>query len=211
MAGIDKIEKVVEILQYTGKIRRTELVNRLEKEGDMQKQTAYNAIDEAVELGKVFREERFRKMEKIVYFTVHRDIIENEKELFDSMKKRLREFDNRFNYVKDAFPYLSYEEKSIGLESFDLLIMHIWITTETLWVNFGRTNEWKKLIDDVKDRIPPINELMLSGNQEESLALRGHIMNSKIEKIDEEFNNQDFYLHEVRRRHQNNPQENKIE
>jgi len=49
MAGIDKIEKVVKILQHTGRLRRTELVNPLEKEGDMQKQTAYDAIDEAVE------------------------------------------------------------------------------------------------------------------------------------------------------------------
>ena len=40
----------------------------------MTKQTAHNAINEAVELGKVIREDRRRNKEKIVYFTVHRDI-----------------------------------------------------------------------------------------------------------------------------------------
>ncbi len=51
------------------------------KEGDMQKQTAYNAIDDAKELGKIKREERKRGEEFIAYYTVHFDIEENEKEL----------------------------------------------------------------------------------------------------------------------------------
>ena len=61
MAGIDKIEKAVEILQHTGRRRRTELVNRLMKEGPMSKDPAYDAIDEAVELGMIKREERKKK------------------------------------------------------------------------------------------------------------------------------------------------------
>ena len=73
------------------------------------------------------------------------------------------------------------------------------------------TNEWKKLVEEVKDRIPPINKLMLSGSQEESLELRRHIMESKIERIDEVFNDQDFYLHKVHRKHQNHHQGNKTE
>jgi len=206
MTSIDKIEKVVKILEKTGRVRKTNLADRLINEGNMAYDTTNNAIDEAVELGKVFREERFRKKGKIVWLTVHKDIMENEKELLEIMKKRLKEFDNRFKYVKDAFPVLSYEEKATGLDSFAFLIMHLWTAVETLWINFGQTNEWKTLVDEVKDRIPPINELMLSGSQEESLALRGHIVDSKLEVIDDLFNQQDFYLHEVHRRHQNNHQ-----
>ena len=47
-------------------------------------------------------------------------------------------------------------------------------------------------------------------SHEESLELRRHIMDSKLEKIDEVFNDQDFYLHEIHRKHQNH-QENKTE
>ena len=203
MTSIDKIEKVVKILEKTGRLRKTDLAHRLMDEGNMAYDTANNAIDESVELGKVIREERLRKKAKIVWFTVHKDIAENEKESLESMKKRLKEFDNRFKYVKDAFPVLSYEEKANGLDSFAFLIIHLWTAVETLWINFGQTNEWKTLVDEVRDRIPPINELMLSASEEESLSLRGHIMNSKLEVIDDLFNQQDFFLHEIRRKYQN--------
>ena len=146
MAGIDKIEKVVEILQHTGRLRRTELVNRLMKEGDMSKTPAYNAIDEAERLGKIKREERKKGRELMAFYTVHFDIEEDEKEIFKSMEKRLKEFDNRFTFFKDAFSSLNLEEKAGGIESFGLLNLHIHTAVLTLWYNFGQSNEWKILM-----------------------------------------------------------------
>ena len=56
-------------------------------------------------------------------------------------------------------------------------------------------------MDEIKERIPPINELMLSGSQEESLELRRHVVESKLERMDDIFNDQDFYLHEIHRKY----------
>jgi len=79
MTSIQRIESVEEILKNTGRLRREELKERLMKEYGMSKQGAYNAIDRAVELGKVKREDREKGKKPVVYFTVHFDIEEDEK------------------------------------------------------------------------------------------------------------------------------------
>jgi len=198
MAGIDKIEKVVEILQHSGRLRRTELVNRLMKEGDMQKQTAYNAIDDAKELGKIKREERRRGKELKAFYTVHFDIEENENELFASMEKRLKEFDNRFDFFKDKFSKLPVEEKATGIESFAMLHLLISSSVHSLWINFGETNEWKTLLDKVDSRNPPIYELMRTCPLEEGLHIARRKIEGKIESIDDVFNQQEEFLKEIR-------------
>jgi len=200
MAGIDKIEKVVEILQHTGRFRRTELVNRLMKEGDMTKQTAYNTIDDAVELGKIKREERMKGKSLMVFYTVHFDIEENEKEAFESMKKRLKEFDIRFDFFKGRFSKVPIEEKAAGLESFAMLHLLIYSSVHSLWINFGQTNEWKRLLDKVNSRNASIYELMRTCPLEDGLHIARRLIEGKIESIDDVFNQQEEHLKEIKKR-----------
>lgn len=200
MTSIDRIEKVVEILKNTGRLRRTELVNRLTMGDLMTKQTAYNAIDDAEKLGKVKREDRKREKESIVYFTVHKDIEENEQELLESMEKRLKEFDDRFDFFKDKFSRLPVEEKAAGIESFVLLHLHIYAAVQTLWNNFGQTNEWKTLLDKINSRNPPIYDLMRTCQLEEGLEIARNIIEGKIEFIDDVFNQQEEHLKEIKRK-----------
>ena len=201
MAGIDKIEKVVEILQHIGRLRRTELVNRLMKEGDMSKTPAYNAIDEAERLGKIKRAERKKGGELMVFYTVHFDIEENEKEIFKTMEKRMKEFDNRFTFFKDAFSSLNLEEKTAGIEFFVMLHLLISSSIHSIWINFGQTNEWKTLLDKVHSRNPPIYELMRTCPLEEGLHIARHLLEGKNELIDDVFNQQEEHLKEIKRRY----------
>ncbi len=199
MTSIQKIEKVEEILKNTGRLRRGELVDRLMKEGDMTKQVAYNAIDEAKELGKIKREERWKGKELKAFYTVHFDIEENEKELFELMKKRLKEFDNRFDFVKSKFSRLTLDEKAIGIESFVALHLLLYSAAHSLWINFGKTNEWKNLIDEVHSREPPIYDLMRTCTMEDGLHIARHIIETKIGAIDDVFNQQEEYLDGIAR------------
>lgn len=201
MAGIDKIEKTVEILQHTGRLRRAELVKRLMKEGDMQKQPAWDAIDEAVELGKIKREERKKGKAPMIFYTVHFDIEENEKEIFKSMEKRLKEFDNRFNFIKSAFPRLNKEEKSAGIESFMFLHLLICSSIHSLWNNFGQTNEWKALLDKANSRSLAIYELMRTCPLEEGLHIARRLIEGKNDLIDDIFNQQETHLDEIKRKY----------
>jgi len=198
MASIQRIEKVEEILKNTGRLRITELVKRLTKDSQMATQTAYNAINEAEKLGKIKREERRRGKELKAFYTVHFDIEENENELFASMEKRLKEFDNRFDFFKDKFSKLPVEEKATGIESFAMLHLLISSSVHSLWINFGETNEWKTLLDKVNSRNPPIYELMRTCPLEEGLHIARRKIEGKIESIDDLFNQQEEYLNEIR-------------
>ena len=199
MTSIQRIESVEEILKNTGRLRRTELVNRLMKEGDMSKQVAYNAIDEAERSGKVKREERYKGKELKAFYTVNFDIEKDEKELYENMKKRLKEFDNRFHFIKDKFSRLTLDEKAAGIESCDMLHLFLYAAVHALWINFAQTNEWKKLLDDVNSRKISINDLMRTCTMEEGRHIARHITESKISAIDIVFNQQIDYLNGIAR------------
>jgi len=198
MASIQRIEKVEEILKNTGRLRRNQLVERLTKDGNMAVQTAYNAINEAEKLGKIKREERWKGKELKAFYTVHFDIEENENEIFASMEKRLKEFDNRFDFFKDKFSKLPIEEKAAGIESFSMLHLLIYSSVHSLWNNFGQTNEWKTLLDKVDSRNPPIYELMRTCPLEEGLHIARRKIEGKIESIDDVFNHLDDLLNEIK-------------
>ena len=198
MASIQRIEKVEEILKNTGRLRRNQLVERLTKDGNMAIQTAYNAIDEAEKLGKIKREERWKGKELKAFYTVHFDIEQNENEIFASMEKRLKEFDNRFDFFKDKFSKLPIEEKAAGIESFSMLHLLIYSSVHSLWNNFGQTNEWKTLLDKVDSRNPPIYELMRTCPLEEGLHIARRKIEGIIESIDDVFNHLDDLLNEIK-------------
>ncbi|MBS3925751.1 MAG: hypothetical protein KGZ34_03555 [Nitrosarchaeum sp.] len=198
MTSIDRIEKVVEILQNLGRLRRTELAKRLMKEGDMTKQTAYNAIDESVELGKVKREERLRGKEMMAFYTVHFDIEENEKYIYEFFEKGLKQFDFRFEFFKDKFANLTTEEKVIGLKSFDYLCLSIHVAVGALWHNFGRSNEWQTLLDKANSKNIQINELMNSTPNEEQAIIKKNILEKKTDIINDAFIELDEFLEELR-------------
>ena len=200
MTSIERIEIVEKILQNTGRLRRNQLVESLTKDNQMANQTAYNAIDEAEKLGKIKREERRRGKELMAFYTVHFDIEKDEKELLERMEKRLKEFDNRFDFFKDKFSSLTIEEKASGIEFFGMLHLLIYSSVHSLWNNFGQTNEWKTLLYKVDSRNPPIYELMRTCPLEEGLHIARRKIEGKIESIDDVFNQQEEYLNEIKRR-----------
>jgi len=200
MTSIQKIEKVEEILKNTGRLRRGELVDRLMKEGDMTKQVAYNAIDEAKELGKIKREERWKGKELMALYTVHFDIEEDEKNIFEFCERGLKQFDFRFDFFKDKFLRLTLEEKAVGLHAFSLLLVHLHVGVLTLLHNFGEANEWQTLLDDVNSRNKPLNDLMSSVPNEEQALIKRQFMEMKIDFINDVFIQLDEHLEKFRGR-----------
>ena len=200
MTSIQRIETVEEILKNTGRLRREELVKRLMTEYEMNKQGAYNAIDRAVELGKVKREDREKGKKPVVYFTVHFDIEENEKNIFEFCEKGLKQFDIRFNFFKDKFANLTTDEKAKGLESFGLLFLHLHVATQELLYNFGEVNEWKILLDKINSRIIPMNDLARSVPAKEQSIIKKHVIEKKVDIINDAFIGLDEFLNELRGR-----------
>jgi len=194
------IEKVVEILKNTGRLRRTELVNRLMKQGDMTKQTAYNVIDEAEKLDKIKREERMKGKSLMAFYTVHFDIEEDEKNIFEFCERVLKQFDIRFNFFKDKFVNLTTDEKIKGLESVELVFSRLQAVTQALYFNFGQANEWKALLDKINSRVISMNDLMRPVPIKEQAIIKTHIMEKKADIINDAMNDLDEFLNELRGR-----------
>jgi len=64
----------------------------------MAPMTARKAIAEGVSTKKIIQEDNFKGKQKIVFYTVHRDISENEKDTLDEMEELLQQFDLRFGF-----------------------------------------------------------------------------------------------------------------
>lgn len=135
------------------------------------------------------QKKRKKKMgELMAFYTVHFDIEENEKEIFKNMENQLKEFKNRFNFFKAAFPRLNKEEKAAGIESFMFLHLFIYSSIHSLWNNFEQTNEWKTLLYKANSRRSPIYELMRTCPLEEILYIARRLIEGKNELIDDVFN-----------------------
>jgi len=198
MDSESRIENVNEILKTVGRLRKAQLIEKIKKECQVARQTAINTIDDALKLGVIKEEKRWKGKERIIFYTVHFDIEENEKDIFEFFEKGLRQFDLRYEFFKNKFSSLTIEEKAKGLESFSQLIFQIHVATLALWHNFGRSNEWKSLLDNVDSRTIPINDMMNSGPNEEQAEIKTHILEKKTDLINDRFNSLDEFLDQIK-------------
>ena len=115
------------------------------------------------------------------------------------MEKLLKQFDLRFSFFNNKFSSLSIEEKANGLELFFLFVLHFHVTVEALWVNFGKTRKWKTLLNEVRARTAPLNNLMTSGSKKEHGEIGRHIIEGKFWYLGEAINQLDVLLNEIKK------------
>lgn len=194
-----KVDQLVEILENTGRVQKNQLIRLIEKEGLMSHQTASNAIDEAVRTYRIIREEAYKGKQKIVFFTVHADISENEKYHLDEMEKLLEQFDLRFSFFKDKFASLSIIDKAKGIDRFFLFLLHYHVTVEALWRNFGKTRKWSTLLNELRSRQISMNELMSSGSNLEHGKIGRYVTERKFLYLNEAIELLDKHLNEFKK------------
>lgn len=194
-----RVDQIVELLKNTGRLQKNQLIRLIEKEGLMSHQTASNAIDEAVRTHRIIREESFKGKQKIVFFTVHADISENEKYLLDEMEKLLEQYDTRFSFFKDKFASFSIIDKAKGVDRFFLFLFHYYVTVEALWINFGKTRKWSTLLNEIKSRQTSMNKLMISGSNLERGKIGRYVTERKFLYLNEAIELLDSHLNELKK------------
>ncbi len=165
----------------------------------MSHQTASNAIDEAVRTHRIIREEKLKGKQKIVFFTVHADISEDEKYHLDEMEKLLQQFDLRFNFFKDKFPSLSITDKMKGIDRFFLFLQHYHITIEAMWGNFGKTRKWSTLLNEIISRQTSLHKLIISGSNLERGKIGRYVIERKFLYLNEALELLDKHLNELKK------------
>ncbi len=194
-----RVDQIVELLKNTGRLQKNQLIRLIEKEGLMSHQTASNAIDEGVKTHRIIREEKYKGKQKIVFFTVHADISENENYHLDQLEMLLEGYDVRFNFFKDKFANFSIIEKAKGIDRFALFLLHYQVTIEALWINFGKTRKWSTLLDEIRSRKISMNKLKISGSNLESGKIGRYFIERKFLYLNEAIELLDTHLNELKK------------
>jgi len=194
-----KVEQIVDLLGNVGRVQHNKLIEMIEKAGLMSHMTAIKVIKEAVATHRIIREEAKRGNLKIVTYTVHADISENEKDLLDQMEKLLEQFDLRFEFFKDKFSNLSITEKMKGIDRFFLFLHHYYVTIDSLWSLFGKTRKWSTLLNEIKSRHVSMNKLMASGSNLEYGKIGRYVSERKFLYLNEAIELLDEHLNELKK------------
>ena len=194
-----RVEQIVDLLGNVGRVQHNKLIKMIEKERLMSPMTAIKAIKEAVATNRIIREEAYKGNQKIVSYTVHADISENEKDLLDNMEKLLEQFDLRFKFFEDKFSSLSITEKMKGIDRFFLFLHHYYVTIDALWSLFGKTRKWSTLLDEIKSRQVSTNKLMASCSNLEYGKIGRYVTERKILYLEEALDLLDEHLNELRK------------
>ena len=194
-----RVDQIVELLKNTGRLQKNQLIRLIEKDGLMSHQTANNAIDEAVKTHRIIREEAYKGKQKIVFFTVHADISENEKYHLDQLEELLEGYDVRFNDFKYKFTNLSIMDKAKGIDRFALFLLHYQVTIEALWINFGKTRKWSTLLDEIRSRKISMNKLMSSGSNLERGRIGRYVIERKFLYLNEAIELLDTHLKDIKK------------
>ena len=195
-----RVDQIVDLLKNTGRMQNNQLIRLIVKKGLMSHQTASNAIDEAVKTHRIIKEEAYKGKQRIVFLTVHAGISENEKYHLDQLEQLLKDYDDRFNFLKDKFPSLSNIDKAKGVDRFFLFLFHFQLTTEALYLNFGKTRKWSTLLNEIRSRHMSMNKLMNSVSNLEQLAkIVTYVMERKFLYLNEAMELLDTHLKEIKK------------
>jgi len=195
----EKVDQIVELLKNTGRVQSNQLIRMIEKNGIASHMTAIKAIKEAVKTHRIIREEDKKGNLKIIFYTVHADIKENEKDLLDQMEKLLEQFDIRFSFFKDKFSNLSIIEKAKGVDRFYLFLQHYYVTIDALWGNFGKTRKWSTLLNEIKSRQTSMNKLLISCSNLEHGKIGNYVTERKFLYLEEALELLDEHLNELKK------------
>jgi len=194
-----RVDQIVDLLRDRGRVQKNQLIRLIEKKGLMSHQTASNTIDEGVRTHRIIRKEAYKGKLKIVFFTVHADISEDEKYHLDEMEKLLEQFDLRFSFFKDKFPSLSITDKMKGIDRFFLFLQHYYVTIDALWGLFGKTRKWSTLLDEIRSRQTSMNKLMGSGSNLEYGKIGRYVTERKFLYLNEAIELLDKHLNELKK------------
>jgi len=194
----ERINLVVEILKKEGRLIKNELIRRLEKEGPMARQTASNAIDDAVEIHRIFRQDDvWGEKQHIVFLDITPDISKGEKQFLEEIEKLLIKFDAKFSVFIEKYPSLPIEDRAKGVALYKYLYKCINILTEWLYHCFNETKPWTDLMENAKLRWDEFNKLASTETKKDRLQMSAYLLGQNFLEVKNAFGEVDGYLKEI--------------
>ncbi len=199
MTHKERIKLVVEILKKEGRLTKNELIRRLMKEGPMARQTASNAIDEAVELHRIFRQDDVMgEKQHIVFLDISPDISIGEKQLLEELENLLKKYDEKFSVFRDKYSSLSIEDRADGVDVYKYLYRNNNALIEWLVHTFNGTKQWKDLMDNSISRWGEFNKLASTETKEDLDQMSAFLIGQHFLDVKDAFEDVDDYLNYIK-------------
>ena len=199
MVDRKRINLVVEILKKEGRLAKNELIRKLEKKGPMARQTASNAIDNAVESKWIFRQDDvIGKKQHIVLLDISPEIGIWENQLYEDIIEIVEKFDKRFSIFKDKFSSLSIEDKAEAVYMLSYLMNHIAVTVEQLELGFRKTEKWSNLKKELIKKGEGFvkQTTTLSKQEQEQISL--YLLSQHFLDVKDDFEDVEEFLKEIK-------------
>lgn len=199
MVDKERIKLVIEILEKEGRLTKNELIRRLKKEGSMARQTASNAIDEAVDIHRIYRQDDVRgQKQHIVFLDISPDISKIEKHYFQELELLLKKFDEKFSIFRDKYSSLSIENRGDGIDTYRYLYRNINMLIEWVYHSFNETKQWKDMFDNSISKWKEFNKLAKTETKDDAVKIGAFLIGQHFLDVKDAFEDVDEYLNYIK-------------
>jgi len=196
----EKIKKVIEILKKIGRVQRNQLVRVVVDEyKEMSHQTANDAINEAIKLNQIIREEDQRGKQKIVWLSVSPDISKDEKSVLQFLENQLQKYDRLFLVFKEKYRNLTTKEKADGVDNFLYLLMQFNLITDAYTTIYSRTKKWTNLMQEIPKRLLDITNLYTNDSEKIIGKIFQNIILQKFWDVNDAFEDIENFLKKIKK------------
>ena len=199
MTDRKRINLVVEILKKEGRLSKNDLIRRLEKQGPMARQTASNAIDDAVESQRIFRQDDvIGQKQHIVLLDITPEIGIWENQLYETVKNIFEKFDTRFSFFDEKYSSLSVDDKAEGVYVLSYLMTHIGSIVQLLELGFRKTEKWTNLKKEVFKRGEKFVKQSTTIPKPDLEQISLYILSQNMLDVKDDFDEVDEFLKQIK-------------
>ena len=165
----------------------------------MARQTASNAIDNAVESQRIFRQDDvIGQKQHIVLLDISPEIGIWENQLYETVKNVFEKFDTRFSFFDEKYSSLSVDDKAEGVYVLSYLMTHIGSIVQLLELGFRKTEKWTNLKKEVFKRGEKFVKQSTTIPKPDLEQISLYILSQNMLDVKDDFDEADEFLKQIK-------------
>jgi len=194
MADSERVKMIVKILEKEVKLIKNDLIKRLM--GKMSRQTAINAIDDAVKSKRIIPEKALRGKLPIVWLSLT-EFSKAENLLNQELSGTITGFDDSFSHFYDRYRSLSLEDRADGIDTFQYYFRSIVVILELMMESFKKTKQWTDMMEHLKSYQEEFQKLASTETKEDLAQISLYILGQHSLDTKDAFDDVKDYLTEL--------------
>ena len=195
-----RIKLILKILKKEERLIKNDLIERLESKGKLSRQTAINAIDMAVKLEQIIREEDVRGKLPIVWLSIPPEFRKADHQYIKAVERIIELYNENFSAFRDRYESLSIDNREEGVELFQYFFRGIVVIVELMMESFKETKRWTEFMDYLKSQQEEFKKLASTETEEDIDRIASYILREHFFDVSETLEDIQYYLMEINRK-----------